>query len=116
MPRGNLATSQQIEEKIKEILSNEWGKDQEDNVKLLYKLWGLKLRRKRIKLNLSLAQVGKMWKVSPQQVEKYENMGKGHNKLSFDKIIIFCEKTGTGYNYFLDILNGITLTNGGING
>ena len=34
MPRGNLATSQQIEEKIKEILSNEWGKDQKDNVKL----------------------------------------------------------------------------------
>jgi len=116
MARGQLTTVQQIEEKIEEILSNEWGKDQDDNVKLLYKLWGLKLRRKRFKLNLSLAQVGKMWKISPQQVEKYENIGQSHNNLSFDKIIIFCEKTGTGYNYFLDILNGVTLTNGGING
>ena len=116
MRRGKLPTVQQIEEKIEEILSNEWGKDQKDNVKLLYKLWGLKLRRKRIKLNLSLSLVGKMCKVSPQQVEKYENMGKSHNDISFDKIIIFCEKTGTGYNYFLDILNGVTLTNGGTNG
>ncbi len=115
MRRGKLGTPEQIEEKIQEILS-EWGASQESNVKLLYKLWGLKLRRKRKKLDLSLSEVGKMWKVSPQQVEKFENLGKGHNDISFDKIVIFCEKTGTGYNYFLDILNGRTLTNGGKNG
>ena len=53
-----------------------------------------------------------MYGLSPQQIEKFEN---GVNKVSFDKLIIFCENTGTGYNYFLDTLNGKTITNGGSN-
>tara|TARA_R100000781_G_scaffold72948_1_gene45588 strand:- start:1424 stop:1864 length:441 start_codon:yes stop_codon:yes gene_type:complete len=111
MRKQKLANPEQIEEKIQAIQS-QWGKSQKNNIDSLYKIWGLKLRRKRIKLNLTQSEVGQMYGLSPQQIEKFEN---GVNKVSFDKLIIFCEKTGTGYNYFLDTLNGKTITNGGSN-
>ena len=44
--------------------------------------------------------------VTFQQIQKFEN---GKNKISFDKVIMFCQQTGTGYDYFLNTLNGRTL-------
>ena len=74
----------------------------------LYRIWGLKLRKKRLELNLTQTDTSKILDVTFQQVQKYEN---GANKISFDKIVIFCQKHGIGYDYFLNTLNGRTLTN-----
>ncbi len=74
--------------------------------KSLYQIWGLKLRKRRLELDLTQTDVAKIMHVTFQQIQKFEN---GTNRISFDKVAMFCQQTGTGYGYFLSTLNGRTL-------
>jgi DNA-binding XRE family transcriptional regulator len=74
--------------------------------KSLYQIWGLKLRKRRLELDLTQTDIAKMFNVTFQQIQKFEN---GTNRISFDKVAMFCQQTGTGYGYFLSTLNGRTL-------
>jgi|TARA_B100002003_G_C13669751_1_gene339263 DNA-binding XRE family transcriptional regulator len=109
MRKSKLVKSEEIDLAIRGILSHCYEKF---DIMTLYKVWGLRLRKRRIELNLTQSDIAKMFNVTFQQVQKFEN---GTNKVSFDKLIIFCQKTGTGYDYFLQTLNGRTLINGGNN-
>ena len=102
---------EEIDLEISRKMDNDWNKSTKENIKCLYQVWGLLLRKKRIALNLTQTDIAKMVHVTFQQIQKFEN---GTNKISFDKIIIFCEKSGTGYGYFLNTLNGRTLHCGGL--
>ena len=102
---------EEIDLEISRKMDNDWNKSTKENIKCLYQVWGLLLRKKRLALNLTQTDVGKMVLVTFQQIQKFEN---GTNGVSFDKLIIFCEKTGTGYGYFLNTLNGRTLHCGGL--
>ena len=110
MRKTRLEKPEEIDLEISQIIENGWNKSTKENIVCLYRVWGLLLRKKRLALNLTQTDIAKMMHVTFQQVQKYEN---GANHLSFDKIIIFCEKTGTGYGYFLNTLNGKTLNYGG---
>jgi|TARA_R100000049_G_C1877569_1_gene35065 predicted transcriptional regulator len=101
MRKTTLQKPHEIDEAINIIKSKP-----DFTVSSLYKIWGLLLRKKRIALNLTQTDVAKMTFVTFQQIQKFEN---GKNKISFDKVIMFCQQTGTGYDYFLNTLNGRTL-------
>ena len=101
MRKTTLVKPQEIDEAINVINSKP-----EFTVDSLYHIWGLKLRKRRLEQDLTQTDVAKILNITFQQVQKFEN---GTNRISFDKVIMFCQKTGTGYGYFLSTLNGRTL-------
>ena len=101
MRKTTLLKPQEIDEAINAINSKP-----EFTVDSLYHIWGLKLRKRRLEINLTQSDIAEMFNVTFQQVQKFEN---GTNRISFDKVIMFCQKTGTGYGYFLSTLSGRTL-------
>ena len=101
MRKTTLLKPQEIDEAINVINSKP-----EFTVNSLYQIWGLKLRKRRLEQDLTQTDVAKILNVTFQQVQKFEN---GTNRISFDKVIMFCQQTGTGYDYFLNTLNGRTL-------
>jgi len=101
MRKTTLLKPQEIDEAINVINSKP-----EFTVDSLYHIWGLKLRKRRLEQDLTQTDVAKILNITFQQVQKFEN---GKNKISFDKVIMFCQQTGTGYDYFLNTLNGRTL-------
>jgi transcriptional regulator with XRE-family HTH domain len=60
---------------------------------------GLRLRRKRLELDLSQTELGKMLNVSFQQVQKYE---KGSNRISCSTLVAICQALKVSTNYFFD--------------
>ena len=101
MRKTTLLKPQEIDEAINAINSKP-----EFTVNSLYHIWGLKLRKRRLEQDLTQTDVAKIMHVTFQQIQKFEN---GTNRISFDKVIMFCQQTGTGYDYFLNTLNGRTL-------
>ena len=101
MRKTTLVKPQEIDEAINVINSKP-----EFTVDSLYHIWGLKLRKRRLEQDLTQTDVAKILNITFQQVQKFEN---GTNRISFDKVIMFCQQTGTGYGYFLSTLNGRTL-------
>ena len=101
MRKTTLVKPQEIDEAINAINSKP-----EFTVNSLYHIWGLKLRKRRLEINLTQSDIAKILNITCQQVQKFEN---GTNRISFDKVIMFCQQTGTGYDYFLSTLNGRTL-------
>jgi len=101
MRKTTLLKPQEIDEAINVINSKP-----EFTVDSLYHIWGLKLRKRRLEQDLTQTDVAKILNITFQQVQKFEN---GTNRISFDKVIMFCQQTGTGYDYFLNTLNGRTL-------
>jgi len=101
MRKTTLVKPQEIDEAINVINSKP-----EFTVDSLYHIWGLKLRKRRLELDLTQTDIAKMFNVTFQQIQKFEN---GTNRISFDKVAMFCQQTGTGYGYFLSTLNGRTL-------
>ena len=101
MRKTTLVKPQEIDEAINVINSKP-----EFTIDSLYHIWGLKLRKRRLEINLTQSDIAEMFNVTFQQVQKFEN---GTNRISFDKVAMFCQQTGTGYGYFLSTLNGRTL-------
>ena len=75
---------------------------EEDNIQRFNEYLGLRLRLRRISLNLTQTKVAKMLNITFQQVQKYE---KGTNAIPLPKLIMFLEATDTDWDYFFRILH-----------
>lgn len=65
-----------------------------------YKELGGKIRILRIRAGLTQKDIGKRWRVTFQQVQKYET---GANRIPLDKAIQLCEMTNYDIKELLDI-------------
>ena len=81
---------------------------EEDNIQRFNEYLGLRLRLRRISLNLTQTKVAKMLNITFQQVQKYE---KGVNRVPIDKLLAIGIKTKKeDINYFLpNDISGETL-------
>ena len=91
-----------LNDQIRLILDKWADFSEEDNIQRFNEYLGLRLRLRRISLNLTQTKVAKMLNITFQQVQKYE---KGTNAIPLPKLIMFTEATNTDMDYFFRILH-----------
>ena len=104
---------EQCDEAISKLMVD-WGISEEQNELIFHKCVGLRIRKRRLSLEMTQTEFAKLMKVTFQQVQKYES---GKNGISNVKLVILCENTHTDLNYFFTFLVGksITIKDGGLN-
>ena len=102
---------EQCDEAISKLMVD-WGISEEQNELIFHKCVGLRIRKRRLSLEMTQTEFAKLMKVTFQQVQKYES---GKNGISNVKLVILCENTHTDLNYFFTFLVGksITIKDGG---
>ena len=104
---------EQCDDEINKLMVG-WGITKQQNESIFHKCVGLRIRKRRLSLEMTQTEFAKLMNVTFQQVQKYEA---GKNGISNVKLLILCENTHTDLNYFFTFLVGksITIKDGGQN-
>ena len=104
--RDGVHKPEQCDAKIDLLMMN-WGKSEQENIELFNKCVGLRIRKRRLILDMTQTEFANLINVTFQQIQKYED---GRNAISNIKLLMLCEKTHTDINYFFTFLTGKSIT------